>query len=88
MIIFHDHMSTTFVSRSVIKICYIHCIGFIVIMYTYSIQSTANTSPTSEVGRPIAVSTSRMVTRAAWGTLALPILAKVATKLKQKIHSK
>lgn len=48
---------------------------------TYSIQSIANKSETSFVGNPRAVSTNSMVTNAALGILAAPILAKVAVRL-------
>jgi len=52
-------------------------------MLTYSIQSIANNSETSFVGRPRAVSTSSMVTNAAPGILAAPTLAKVAVRLQK-----
>lgn len=48
---------------------------------TYSIQSIANKSETSFVGSPRAVNTNSMVTNAALGMLAAPILAKVAVRL-------
>ena len=48
---------------------------------TYNIQSIANNREISFVGRPKAVSTNSMVTRAALGILAAPTLAKVAVRL-------
>jgi len=48
---------------------------------TYSIQSIANKSETSFVGSPRVVSTNSMVTNAALGMLAAPMLAKVAVRL-------
>ena len=49
---------------------------------TYNSQSTARILVTSSGSMPIAVSTIIIVTRPACGTLAAPIDAKVAVKLK------
>ena len=51
---------------------------------TYSSQSTAMIRLMSLVGSPTAVNTSSMVTNPALGTLAAPILASVAVKLRVK----
>ena len=51
---------------------------------THRIQSTAKMSDTCSVGRPMAVSTSSMVTRPALGMLAAPMLARVEVRLRDK----
>lgn len=50
--------------------------------YTHKIQSTAKMSEACSVGRPMAVSTSSIVTRPALGMLAAPMLARVEVRLE------
>lgn len=55
--------------------------------FSYSNQSTATIIEISSVGKPTDVKTSIIVTRPALGTLAAPILAAVAVKLKNESMS-